>query len=466
MHYSPSHTPSMLQYSSLIQRAIPAHVDTRLYQPVNGSIFSPESGTKQIRIGLALPHMTFLDARNSFLQFKLTVSGTANASDITGCTIDGSIASIIDTLSIIGPDGTVLSRLDNYAQISAALKSVQGDFHHNESFGALTDGSAPDGVARNATSMELATATASVDAHFCIPLLSGILSASHYLPLGFLSGSPLSILIDLNPFNTAFANPSHSVSGHSVSAIVAPTYSISEVAYNASVVTLNSSESELFQNMIQSLGGVQLHCLEVQSVGVNNLPISTNPTPVSFSMPVRSRSLRLLVHLMHQITDQTSANTYGVTTRRCRQISQYQHKISGQAIPSAPIQVSETNTGQAIMEILRAIASVGDQKQSCLLTNSTGAEDNDVGSVGALGFYGGQDSSDHDRGCAFLIAQNMQAFVSDQGLESGTDLSSVLGNVILEMHLTPSNRATIVRSYAISDSIVTFTSDGVVSVSM
>ena len=225
------------------------------------------------------------------------------------------------------------------------------------------------------------------------------------------------------------------------------------------MVTLNSSESELFQNMIQSLGGVQLHCLEVQSVGVNNLPTSagTEQTPVSISMPVRSRSLRLLMHLMHSASDQV-ASKFSISLRRTRKISQYQHKISGQAIPSSAVQLGATNTAQGVMEILRAIASVGDQKSSSLLTDGTGADD---GKEGAQGYYSGGDT-----GCSFLIAQNMQAFVADQGLESGTDLSSVLGNVILEMRLVPTATATVVRSYAISDSIVTFTSDGVVSVAL
>ena len=272
MQYSAAPSPAQLRYSELVQRAIASNVQTLQYQPSNGSTFSFQGGTKSIRIPLSLPHGTFLDSRQSYLSFTVKVSATNTDSNSKNIYLDSSASSFIDVLSVQGPDGSILQRTDGYSESVAALKSVQSDFNHLKSFGCLTDGSSKSGVQTDGAKFTFAANSAEQHSQtFAIPLMSGILNAEKLIPAGFLSGAPLSLIIDLSsPVKALVAE-----SGITASSI---TYQISEVLYSAQVVTLNAQDTALFTDMMQAMGGIQIHTLEVTQAGVNSLAPSASAT--------------------------------------------------------------------------------------------------------------------------------------------------------------------------------------------
>ena len=122
---APLPLPKEMMYSSLLERAAPSERTTRLFQPNNGSTFS-SSTASEIRIPITLPHGTFLDSNSIHLNMGVTLSVTAAASAKV-CDLDGGIDSVLREISVIGPDGAILSRTSSYNVLSAQMKTLTMD---------------------------------------------------------------------------------------------------------------------------------------------------------------------------------------------------------------------------------------------------------------------------------------------------------------------------------------------------
>lgn len=91
---SPAPLPAGMQFSNLLQRAVPAETNRRSFIPVSGSTFNDTQNN--IRIPLSVPLHTFVDLKNSYLQYTLTVKTTTNP--VTATTV----AAISDTIDFSG----------------------------------------------------------------------------------------------------------------------------------------------------------------------------------------------------------------------------------------------------------------------------------------------------------------------------------------------------------------------------
>ena len=176
----------------------------------------------------------------------------------------------------------------------------------------------------------------------------------------------------------------------------------------------------------------------------------------TLSLPCRTRSTIALVHLMRDATDVVDEANASISTRRTRNITQYQHSIGGVRYPIRPVSsISTDNPAAPFVQLQKTFYTLNGQHPGGVL--SLGTTGSDVGDVATYNYYAAADA-----GCSFMVVQGFETAPGSK-LESGIDLSSQNSNIQFELTMTPSTaNATQIDSYVYADRLYTFTASGTV----
>ena len=459
--------PEQMRFSQLQERAAPAIIQERAFTPSNGATFSPDNA-REIRIPISVSHGQFVDVRHSFLSVEVEINNAAAVASgkHAMANIDGGVESIVESFSIIGSDGTILERLTNANLIAQAMKTAKYTQGYADNTAMLTEGFSGTQPKDGALYVWPASSAANtkVSQTFTFNLsLSALLNSDRYLPLGFLSGSALSLSLTLAPAAVCLA--AHTANADLI-AMGLMSYNVKNVQYVASVISYDASTTNLFQSLMSEIGGVQLTSRGVQELGTNSLAASAaSGINVTLSLPCRTRSTIAMMHLIRATADSATATNYYISSRRSRRITQYQHSIGGLRYPVAPINVSPSNTAAAMSQIQKSFYTNHDHAAGGIIKRGAiGVDGKVVGSItGEAGTYNFYDFA--DAGNSFMIMQGFET-APGSSLESGLDLSSQSSNVDLTMTLdTVAASATQINSYVLCDSTFSFLASGIVTVS-
>lgn len=459
--------PEQMRFSQLQERAAPAIIQERAFTPSNGATFSPENA-REIRIPISVSHGQFVDPRHSYLSVEVEIN---NADSVAAgkhamANIDGGVESIVESFSIIGSDGTILERLTNNNLIAQAMKAAKYQQGYADNTAMMTEGFSGTKPQDGALYVWPASSAANTKVRrtFTFNLsLSALLNSDRYLPLGFLSGSALSLSLTLAPAKVCLA--AHGAAGEKV-AMGAMTYTVKNTQYIASVISYDAATTNLFQSLMSEIGGVQLTSRGVQELGTNSLAAAdASDINVTLSLPCRTRSTIALIHLIRATSDQATETNYFVSTRRSRLMKQFQHSIAGLRVPIAPVQVSASNTAASYSQLQKAFYSNHDHSSGGIIKRGA------IGTAGttAGSITGGEETynffDDADIGNSFMIVQGLES-APGSSLESGMDLSSQSSNVDLQMTLsTVAASATQINSYVLHDATFSFLASGIATVS-
>jgi len=394
-----------------------------------------------------------VDPRHSYIQFDVKVKlGAEPAAPATDSVvfIDSGVEGLIETFSIIGSDGAILERCVNSHFMAQALKTIQSSSINKAQ--QITQGF--NGAAPNLGAKYLFPASANTDGQtqtktFTFNLsLSALLNCDRLLPLGFLAGSALSLDLQLSPSATALCGTN----------CTALSYELSNVSYNASVITYDQATVSLLQALMNEIGGVQIHSKGWHQLGTNSIATQTGGGAVAqtLSLPCRTRSTIAIAHLMRDSTDINNEAKASISTRRTRLMSQYQHSIGGVRYPIRPVQsLSNNNPAGAFVQIQKAFYTTNDQHLGGVL--ALGTTGDDVGGADTYNYY-----PSTDLGCSYMVVQGFES-APGSNLESGLDLSSQSANIQFEMTMIPSTTgASQVDSYVLADRLFTFTASGTI----
>lgn len=454
--------PPQMRYSELLETAAPAVIQERRFSPSNGSEFAFDNA-REIRIPISVSHGQFVDPLHSYMSFDVAIIHKDTASTPTAATlnISGGVESLIQDFSVIGSDGTILERIVDNNHIAAAMKAIRYHKTFAETTSPLTEGyhHTPNLGAKYTSIAGAAGDGAVATKTFTFNLsLSALLNSDKYLPLGFLSGSALTLSMTL-------AAPSQVLcvtAPASIPATKSITYSVRNAAYVASVLTYSPSVTNLFQSLLNEIGGVQISGHHIAQIGTNTLSSAATATAgnYTFSLPCRAKSTKALIHLIRDGGELLDLQKDCINSRRTRKVTSVQHSIGGIRYPIAPINLSVSDPSQLIQQIHKTFYSVGDSGQGGLLKLGDG--DSTVqGAAGVMDFYPTNDVS-----CGFLIVQGFESAPGAAGLSSGLDLSQQSSNVDLQLTMTPSSTtSTQISSFVLRLATFTFTSAGTVLVS-
>ena len=164
-------------------RAAAASKVRQNFLPINGREFTPSN---QVHFSIACGRKgAFLDPKATYLKFKLTNTGGANA-----LVVDGSANSVIHLLEVYY-GSTQLEYIREYAPLVSVLMDSQASSDRETRNGSILEGITTTRVGD--------TILANASETYCIPLVSGIIGsmAEKMLPVGALTRDNMKVSITL-----------------------------------------------------------------------------------------------------------------------------------------------------------------------------------------------------------------------------------------------------------------------------
>lgn len=312
--------------------AIRSKQNTKRFQPVNGSSFVSNSNNL---IRIEVRDTGFLDGQSSYLKFSVTNNSSASVS------FQGYASACIQRLRITC-GSQVLSDIQSYHQLAnmLILNSSSDDYQRILQIVGGGD-SSPDNALIGINNNAIATTATKT---YSIPLISGLLSSSKFLPLSMLAGG-LVIELTLEPsFYGVFCN--------ATSANTTQTYTVSNVEYCCKIVDIEDDQALMYiKNMMMAQGGLKIKTYDWQS-HLNSIPSSAGNAVLT--IPDRSSSLKALMTTLHRTT-----GDYNISTVQGYKfnVSQYAYRVGGTQYPITPVQVSDTNLVEYFSEVQKCLNS-------------------------------------------------------------------------------------------------------------
>lgn len=405
--------PSSVQYSVNEQtEAQNAISELRIFRSENSS-YEPEVSNSQIVIPINCSSGSFIDFSETTISWKITnrsnsgTGGGANAADVI---LDGGMLGAIDTLEIRGPQSQTLEYIRSYGELNDVLFNYQTGAGHAKSIESVLNGMTTNGLPTTQKKLTESgpAATSRTDGGnvtLVDNLVSGLLGSKMLAPCGFLTGSPLKIVLTLkNPKNylTTTANIT-AVDGN-------VGYRIENVEIRAKEVRFNELFNTTFLAGLQEKGerGMSFYG-ETFIHSSNNIGANTNgEQDLQFSASCQSaKGIMTIIRPSADISDMTK---YSLSSRYSAAMESYRYEVSGQSRPNQRILTADTNKAQAYTEVLQTFGVVGNLDRETLIDES----------ATATKYY----SSDKTDATKFLVALPLEDF-NDGNVLSGENLSLV-----------------------------------------
>ena len=221
------------------------------------------------------------------------------------------------------------------------------------------------------------------------------------------------------------------------------------------VIQFNSDVTSQFEQLLSTLGGVQLHSGSHWKLASSQA--FTGASSLSLQIPVRERSTKMLLTTLHDQTKHNARGNFSISGKTARVMTEYQLKLAGMGFPVTPVTLSKTRQGGALKEIQKALGTTQNPQLATMLVDGDGS---DAGVLASRTYYPATDI-----GCAFAIVSPLSV-ETNNGLETGLDTSNQSSNFSLDCKITAAtSTTTIANTWSNSDAIFTLTSSGTILVS-
>lgn len=412
--------PTGVSYADVLPLAITGSASQRLFYPEAGQNF--DGSSKQV-IRIPLTGAGFLDAQHSLLRFAISAKGAAASQRLAG-----GAYSWINRLRIEGPDGEEIERIENYNLLHNMLDSATTTYNQHNGVDSVLEGKSQNlgdhtlveggtsgtqnYVVSNVDTINLTASNASTavwtnnnttaatitsttvsptstnnsklymggatirgasadfgNKHFfTVKLVSGLLNAKRYIPIGFIRGRGLTLELTLADLNVTFANNTSSPFTD---------YRISDVQYQAHIMELSSEFNSRFQQMLIANGGIMFHGVSF----TNTVTTVTASSTLNIQLPLRARSLKgILISLRD--TAKINSATANSFRRMGWGITSYQFFIGSSVYPQNPVQFQQDTLtwaatairdvkAEALKEVMKVFARLNDVEYDPMLDASS-----------------------------------------------------------------------------------------------
>lgn len=348
--------PHMIRYSNMTPLSFEGKQVLKQFFPTNQSTYNQDNNVIRIPISSGT---AFLDGGNSYLRLQFQ---NTNATADTDYIFANSFHSLIDRIRVISAGGQELEHVPNYAHLHACLSDLllsqekrharlQEGYGSGGGFRFTAVAGVLDADAINGGLATLRVNPASLGTREMVVAKDG--STQVYIPLELsqLVGSnkkliPLFLSGELTLEITLSARPC------AVSKVTTPlTYSVSNVAYNASMVEFSGAVNGALTQMVAD-SGLYLHgtCWSSQKV-----TLAANQ-----SSWVNSERLKSVKSVLVSFADDLNAPVVNqrMTTRTTNGVAALQLKIGSDYLPPQPLRAnsdSRTECGLYINEAYKAL---------------------------------------------------------------------------------------------------------------
>jgi len=305
------------------------------------------------------------------------------------------------------------------------------------------------------------TAT-SAQVSLCCTLPLAFLQQKTYCPAGWVSGSPLTIQLEIAELGAWLTSKA------GTGAIGTPTFTVSNIEFMAQTVTFDADINSTYASLLETVGGVQSHgvtYLNAMTQPIAAVASATNQSSLyNFQVPVRVRSMRALITAMYDQSTTKSITAHSITNRVARRLSTFQASIGGIKYPTSAVKIAHNDQGEAFAEVKKVASSVTSRHSAGMMRAADGVSSARNGSEMADAYY---PQVDEDRFCSFFQTLSFKSYLNDAAQhEDGLNMSSQTSNVQQELRLIPATTATEVATWCACDIVFTYLSSGVVASSL
>jgi hypothetical protein len=325
------------KYQSL-PNAVKSTSKTVKFQTTNGNTFNPVGSNNISRIDVRSNGM--LAGNESYLKFTFKNNCGQSVS------FDPFSSSLIDRVRILS-GATILSDISGYAELASHLVQTAGSDDLQRTL-AICSGYDPefDVVYSSGSSGQNAIAT-TAEATYTVPLLSGLMSGSKYIPLEFLAGG---LTIEIY-WQTSFFKALKQ--GSATALTTSLTYTISNIEYVAKIVQIDDDMAMNNLKQLQLTQGLKIKSYD-WTLHQNIVPSGTGTAVLT--IPARNLSLKSLVMLLTHTAPATAVS--GIQSYRDN-VSEYYVRIGSTQYPVATINVADNNLTEAFSEACKVYGSGG-----------------------------------------------------------------------------------------------------------
>lgn len=199
--------------------------------------------------------------------------------------------------------------------------------------------------------------------YYNIPLVSGLLNMSKYLPLVMMNaGLTIELEFDTAPTVGAWNQDNATIN-----------YEIENVRYIAHMISLQRDFYDKLRLVMEGSGGVlQLagttyrHFTGVGAAAANNHQLS---------IPAKIKSIKGILFTQQATTDKETRRMFGVSNSHTNAITSYQFRVGSVSYPPTPVRVDKVgdgyiNKGEAYQELRKLFGTLGDYQHGGVLLNN------------------------------------------------------------------------------------------------
>ena len=406
--------PKEAVYSDLLSLGVSARKSHVEFASQAGGQYKPGS-RNVIEIPISVGDGQWVDFSNHYLKMKLTDNSkcAVAAGDPASFDIKSGYYTahdFIQRLQILGTNSELLEDVTDYNKIARLLQMHQlgGD---DVSVQNNLGGFALPTVAANAN-------TEIVGQTVCFQLISGVLNAQKYYPLGMARNRSLTIRIELAPAVVAIAT--RAAAGTIGLVNDTPDYTVEEVSVGCDVISMSDTYNMKFRAMLEQMGSINIHYTTYK--GYQNAVNGAG----SVIIPDSSRSLKsIFTCFLAAAAPQIDSLALTDPT-----IGGFIYNVNSHSYPATSTKVSANNTAGAYALLHTALGGISSSK---MVTPAYSAN-------------------------AFAIGVCTESFNrSSNVLESGENLSQSSNPIRLTLDAAGASTA---FSFTLSDRLISFDASG------
>jgi hypothetical protein len=443
--------------SEMVQ-SISVAMDTTSYKSMSGvkvtkisiqpenlqTIAVTQNSTSDVYFQITPKPNSFLNGMNSYMSFTYTYVGTAPIAAGTLENCNGS-SNFISALEVTA-GSTSLESISNYNVLAATLDDFQPKDRGATLCSILQDKDITNIKRGNARPIAtLAAAGFTEERRICVPLISSVIGcmAEKYLPMG---GRDIGLRVRMTMADPIIA----------LKLVGADT----SVGYTLKDVTLEMEYLEVSPSIYQTLASETGDGIfKISGVGISNFSNTglVGTTQQNMLIPARYSSVRnfLTVNRPQFNLNNKWANTTGSRTRD--NISSFLYRIGGQSYPSMAVSCDNFTSAECLTEVIKTFHAHADLNMNVCFNRDDFVKNVTVVPSQALTNTG-------ESVGAFVMGIDFEESGFSANQMSG--ISTVGGNVFLELTYSAASTATQFDTFCFYDQIIEInSSSGEVSIS-
>ena len=400
--------PKEAVYSDLLSLGVSARKSHVEFQSQAGGQYRPAS-RNVIEIPISVGDGQWCDFSNHYIKMKIT-DDSKNAGGDAIKSGYYTAHDFIQRLQILGTNSELLEDVTDYNKIARLLQLHQLGLDDTLVQGNLGGFTVPTEAAKDNTEITGQT--------ICFQLISGVLNAQKYYPLGMARNRSLTIRIELAPAVVAIAT--RKADGTIGLVDDKPDYIVEEVSLGCDVISMADSYNMKFRAMLEQMGSINIHYTTYK--GYQNAVNGAG----SVIIPDSSRSLKsIFTCFLAAAAPQTDSLALTDPT-----IGGFIYNVNSHSYPSSSVKVAADNTSTAYALLHTALGGISSSK---MVTSNYSVN-------------------------AFAIGVCTESFNrSSNVLESGENLSQSSNPIRLTLDAANASTA---FSFTLSDRLISFDASG------